>query len=483
MRKPALVGAVLWFAVVSTATAHAEPARASFAGGRGYIRVNRPEPLAAEAVSHFSNVLFLNRCDGGCTFNFGNDNSSTNTSSVGGGFLPEFRWSDAVWDGVVECTRDIFSPFNIVVTDVDPGATEHMEAIVAGEACDLSGSGGWEFQCPFILGVAPFECGYNYIPRSISFTFANDNSYGGGSVESQVNNLCSTIGQEVAHTWGLDHELLASDPMTYLPYNGRRQFADQLVACGEYEGQPHGCGAQVGCGGTPAQQNSVQRIIDRFGASSPTPPTVTITTPADGAQVSPGFQIRAEADETLSRCELRIDSQLVETLDAEPCAFTAPGDLGEGTHQIEVRGYDLQSTPGSASIEVVLGDPCEDDDDCEDEGDGYTCVGGRCVPGSGTPGGLGEECTSDDQCFSGLCLTSGDERRCVESCDLAGDDCPGGFDCLDFDGGGVCWPGAGGEPGGCTTTSSDGRNALPITLGIALAGLLATRRRRRQPRD
>ena len=35
---------------------------------------------------------------------------------------------------------------------------------------------------------------------------------------------CEIMSQEVAHSYGLDHELLASDPMTYLSYNGNRAF-------------------------------------------------------------------------------------------------------------------------------------------------------------------------------------------------------------------------------------------------------------------
>lgn len=482
----AIAGVAIWFGVLAAGTARADDnsselqiANGSFAGGTGYIRVDPPAG-GADSVSHFSNVLYLNRCAGGCNVSYGNDNSSNDTSSVGAGYLAEFRWDDATWNDTVDCVREIFAPFNITVTTDDPGSAEHMEAMVGGHACDLDGGPSWNVQCGFILGVAPFECDYAYIDRSVSFTFANDNSYGSGTHAQNVNSLCSTIGQEVAHTWGLDHELLSSDPMTYLPYNGRRHYQDQSVNCGEYNGQPHGCGAAVGCSGTPSQQNSVEKILERFGPSNPTPPHMTITSPTDGAEVQPGFSVHAEADEDLTKAELRVDNVLVGTDTSAPYRFDTSADLAQGSHHLEVRGYDAQNTPGSAEIDVTIGDMCHGDGDCADQGDNNICVGGQCVPGSGTPGGLGEPCDSDDACFSGLCLTSGDDRRCVESCDLAANDCPDGFDCLNFDGGGVCWPASGDGGGGGCAASDNGGAGWPIGLGLAFA-FAVTRRRRRRP--
>jgi len=430
----------------------------SMVRGKGYVRI--PDPPIEESVAHFSNVLFLNRCASGCTITPGTDNSSTNRSSIISGTvnLSAFRWGDSMWNQVVSCVQDIFSRFDVVVTDVDPGNAEHMEAMVAGLGSQAGAGQG-------VLGFAPFACGY--IPRSISYTFANDNYYA-----NDVNEICATIGQEAAHTWGLDHEILASDPMTYAPYNGRRQFQNQLVQCGEYPQQTHSCG----CGGQ--QQNSVAEITAVFGTGTPTPPHMTINDPADGAQVEPGFPVHAQADESLNKAELRIDNQLVQTISTPPYAFNAPTDLGQGNHRVEVRGFDLQNTPGSAFIDVTIGEPCQTPADCQAQGDNYTCVGGRCVLGEGTPGGLGEPCTGDQECYSGLCLTSGTDMKCVESCNPDNNDCPGGFDCLGFEGGGVCWPGDGGGGGGGCASSDTGGSALPIGLGLAFAGLIVRRRRR-----
>jgi hypothetical protein len=447
-------------------------------GGRGYVPVATPDPVAA--VQHFSNVLFLNRCAGGCTISPGSDNSSSNDSSIlqNTRQLAEFRWSDEVWDGVVACVREVFSPFNVSVTDVDPGAAEHMESMVAGTASQLGFQAG-------VLGIAPFVCGYEYIPRSISYALANENYYGAGSQTRNINELCSTIAQEVAHTWGLDHEIEPSDPMTYASYDGRKQFQDEEIQCGEYPSPQyhHDCGdlGTFTCpGNLPSTQNSFQRITDRFGPADPTPPTVEILEPGDGDEVQPGFLVRAEADETLSKAELRIDNRLVQTVETPPYDFTASADLGEGNHRVEVRAFDLQGTPGSAFVEVVIGEPCEDDDDCAASGDDMVCVGGRCVLGEGGDGGLGDTCTGDAECYSGLCLSDGTDAYCVEGCELESDDCPSGFGCLGFEGGGVCWPGADGGGGGCASSEGGGAGAaLSIGLGLAFAGFVTRRRRGR----
>ena len=424
---------------------------------KGYIMVDPPSPV--EAAQHFSRILFLNRCASGCNITFGTDNSSTNRSSIAQGNLSPWNRGDNTWNQVVACVQEIFAPFDVQVTDVDPGATEHMEAMVAGgSACEVSN----DPQCSQILGFAPATCGY--IPRSISYTFANNGYFNSNT----VNEICATIGQEAAHTWGLDHEYLASDPMTYLPYSGRRHFQNMDPRCGEFS--PRNCY----CGG--ATQNSYDLISQRFGTSVPTPPGITITSPQQGASVEPGFPVRAEANEALVRAELYIDNQLVQTITLPPYAFNAPMSLGEGTHQVRVTGYDAPSeTPGSAMVSVNIGEPCEDDGDCDDQGDNLTCVGGRCVLGEDGEGGLGDACTTDEECFSNLCLSDGVEMRCVESCVPDSDDCPGGYDCLTFDSGGVCWPGQGGG-GGCS--SSGPGSALPIGLGLLFGSLLLRRRRR-----
>ena len=66
---------------------------------------------------------------------------------------------------------------------------------------------------------------------------------------------------------------------------------------------------------------------------------------------------------------------------------------------------------------------------------------------------------------------------CVESCDVAANACPSGFDCLDTGAGaGVCWPG-GEDDGGCSTGTDSSGGAFVMLLG--LSALFVTRKRRK----
>lgn len=106
---------------------------------------------ATAAAQEVSPVLFLNRCPGGCIVNGGPDDARALSSSIpctggascgGGGCsctggaigtftISEFEnaagetgtAADAEWNAVVQCVREIYSPYNITVTDVLPANT------------------------------------------------------------------------------------------------------------------------------------------------------------------------------------------------------------------------------------------------------------------------------------------------------------------------------------------------------------------------
>ena len=407
-------------------------------------------------------LLYLNRCmPDGCEISPGEDDSRNDTSSIVGGlaYLPAFTQDETTWRAVVACVKKTYAWFDIEITDVDPGpATPHFEVMFGGAATDLRNE--W---IPFNAGgVAPGTCW----PLHNAITFVFD------VFEDHVENLCYVAAQESAHALGLDHELLANDPMTYLSYSGHRDFQDQLASCGE--DVPRRCW----CGGE--EQNSFRDIMAIFGPHAPTPPTVTITEPAAGAYVPTGFTVRAEYldDIDVVRAEMLVDGVVLATRTAPPFSFRAPSGITEGAHTLTVRGYDPQGTAGEASIPIEVAPPCMDAAEC---GPGLTCVGGRCVAGPGTAGGLGEACATNAECASEWCGDDGSGLLyCVEACALDGDDCPEGFACEQAaTGGGACWPvppcaGPGGGAAG-----GDGDPALPIGLALGLAALVTRRRRRR----
>jgi hypothetical protein len=238
-----------------------------------YIRVPAaPNTGTSNAVS--SRLVFLHRCQqgGGCPVKFGTvDDSRTDTSSIVSGqrIIGEFTQSDEVWKATVECVKTTFAPFNIQITDQDPGSnTPHFENIVGGKPTDLGRS-----DLQNAGGVAPFTCGE--VPNAIVYTF---DVYG-----ADAEQLCWTSAQEVAHAFGLDHEFLQKDPMTYIQGDLPKRFRDQSSECGELDAR------SCGCPNRP-KQNSYRMIVGLFGPGAPTPPEVTFNSPSDGKEIQPGFR-------------------------------------------------------------------------------------------------------------------------------------------------------------------------------------------------
>jgi uncharacterized protein (TIGR03382 family) len=432
-----------------------------------------------------SNIVYMHRCKGSsCTVRRGSTNSSmspdqssivcregTSCGAAGGGTLSAFSRSEQVWSETLACVKEVFAPFNVVITDQDPGEMPHYEIMVGGTPTQLGfdvGTGG----------VSPATCGT--IPSSLVFVF---DVWG-----NNVNELCATAAQEIAHSWALDHVTDASDPMTYYAYANRRHFKDADVTCGSDCSGGYGPNGET-CTGTTKQvrecscntgptQNSVAMLRELFGDGTPTPPSVAITNPRDGQSVAAGFTIVAGVtdDMGISRVELYLDGRLTKTLTKAPWSFATPDDLTMGEHEIKVIAYDIVNTPTVAISRAIMTPPCAADSDCPAATD--VCIASRCAPGPSVADGLGAACSEAVDCASGSCATTTEGAYCVEPCALGQNQCPDGFGCLDAgedSGMGVCFPGYD-ESGGCNAAGGSG---APVTLGLAFASLLFGRRRRR----
>jgi MYXO-CTERM domain-containing protein len=425
-----------------------------------------------------TNKIFLNRCVGNCMVTQGTTDSRTNRSTVprvGQASLSAFSRGDTVWNNVVSCVRDVFSPFGVEILTTDPGPTvNHFEIMLAGTPGQLglgSGTGG----------VSPFNCNVEYIPNSLVFVF----DVWGNDVED----ICATAAQEIAHSFRLDHVTDASDPLTYFGFNGRKRFKNAQVQCGSDCVGGEGPFGQTCTGSGPSgpqnhtctctgqnTQNSVQVITALFGTGTPTPPNVEITQPKTGDNVMPGFPVAVAAtdDNGISMVELRVNGMMVGAVTQFPYVFNAPTTLGDGTHTVEVTGYDGFGASTKKMVQVIIGKPCKKPSDCPNDTD--VCVGGRCVAGSGVEGGLGTTCAVNGDCRSDQCASDAEGQKfCVEVCDLEKDECPDGFGCIMAGAGGVCWPGAG-DDGGCQSNGSGG--TAGAVLGLTFFALLFTRRRR-----
>ena len=469
MKRTLAVVAVLTMGMVSLANAENQPNIADVPQNPLALPNARPQAtyrfidpglptIEGDGVTAaVSNVIYLNNCKpNGCQVLPGDDNSTTNHSSIPNqaSTVSPWTYSDAVWNQVVDCVKASYAPFGVNIVTTRPASGNYHMAIIAGSPQNVQMQQG-------VGGVSPFSCGY--IPNAVSFSFAA--VYG-----PNVDEICWTVAQETAHSWGLDHKFDNKDPMTYLQSGPTRKvFQNAAGACGEYSARACQCGGST--------MNSFAEILATFGGSTPTPPTVTFTSPKNDDNVAPGFPIRVDIMDDIgaSKAELRIDGQLVSTLTQSPWVWNAPASIGQGTHTLKVTGFDVANTPAEAQIKIVIGAKCMKPGDCASETD--TCVDGRCVAGEGVTGGLGSACTKNEECKSGQCGNDGTNGYCVEMCDPALNACPSGFDCLASGNTGVCWPGAGGGGGGCNTGSDSGGAAF---LAFGLGALLITRRRTRR---
>jgi uncharacterized protein (TIGR03382 family) len=457
MFRHSLMWAVL--AVGTAGTAAADAPRATYRWTDPSLMGSK---WSAPAPANVSHIIFMNNCAGGCTLHSGYDDSTTNTSSVPNGTanISAYAGSSTQWNQLVQCVQQSYAPFNVQIVTTRPAAgTDYHMAIVAGSASEVGESQG-------VLGVSPFTCGY--IQNSISFTFANEEP-------SAIMDLCWTVAQETAHSWGLDHKYDDRDPMTYLSSGpSMKTFQNQAGACGEYSSRQCNCTYdQTGS----AQENSYQLIMATFGPNAPdtSPPTVAITAPANGAAVMAGFPVSANVMDNVGvqMATLKIDGATVTGQSSSGFSWTAPTNLGQGSHHVEVTGVDLAGNTATAAVDVTIGHACTQNSDCTDSSN--VCVGGHCVPGPGAAGGLGTKCTQNSECASGQCASdSTGDSYCVVPCSTTMNTCPGGFGCVASGGtDGVCWPGADGG-GGCASNGSNG--AVLMLLG--LGAVLITRRRK-----
>src|SRR5678815_4468923 len=97
-----------------------------------------------------SPYLYVNRCTGGCQINGGTLNDArTNTSTIpatGPHTITEFKndqgmtgaAADAEWNQILQCMREVYSPFAVQVVDQRPTTgVSYTMAIIAGYSSEI----------------------------------------------------------------------------------------------------------------------------------------------------------------------------------------------------------------------------------------------------------------------------------------------------------------------------------------------------------
>jgi hypothetical protein len=456
------------------------------------LAVDTPLERYATPNAQVSRTLYLERCRGGCQIHKGDNDARTNTSSIPlvqnavvGEFANSARQTgaaaDAEWGQIVQCMKEVYSPYNVVVTDVKPtpGSSYH-EALVAGLPGDIGDNND-------ILGLAPLANDCSAIDNVISFSFANRHPPTG-----YVLNVCWTAAQESAHAFGLDHEysFLAAfagrdsaceDPMTYrTDCGGEKFFRNQAAKCGETAARSCRCGTS---------QNSHQKLISVFGAGTPITgaPSVVLTAPmASSGTLGPVVSAQAGAKRGIARVEVFFNGfKWVETpgarfeVDGQPDPSTynllVPSALPDSIVDVEVVAYDdLNAATASPMVTVTKGGPCATAATCAI---GQKCEAGKCF-WDPPPGELGDSCTYPQFCKTGICRGTKEQLICTQAC-IPGvaDACPVDFACVSVSAtDGVCFFAS--NAGCCSVDRSEQGWLVHGGIAAALLGLVMRRRRR-----
>ena len=311
----------------------------------------RPPSAAGTAKTH---TFFLNY-DGASVKSGFDDNSATDTS-----MFQEFAGNYAPYgDGAkraasFQAVLTDWAPYDVIITDKRPNGVYTM-CINTPDNIYGNGSG--------VLGVAPLDCNDSN-GANIVFAFHSDNDQFPAATQA------TTMSQEIAHAFGLEHVSQPNDIMN--PYNagGDPKFLDQCLTLdggniGIQCGQQH----QQFCGGN--QQNSHKELIWLFGESSPdtTAPTVQITSPADGAMFNAGagFVITATAtdDVAVSAVDLFNNGEFLQSDSTEPFSWDVQS-IPAGNYCFKATARDLANNTADSNqvcVTVVEGsdpDPTTD---------------------------------------------------------------------------------------------------------------------------
>lgn len=429
-----------------------------------------PPPEAAEV----SRILYLNRCSTPCVIRPGSEDARAHTSNIPDGPGPwtisSWSYGDAAWNELVKCVREVYSPYDVLVTDQKPVDVSYNEAIVAGTPNEIGRAG--------IGGVAPGTC--EPTNNTINFTFSG--VYGGDVIE-----ICSTVAQESGHAYGLDHayEYLdgrsaCTDPMTYrTDCGGQRFFRNDRAFCGEYSRESCSCG--------DSSQNSHLTLLNALGPGTPitTPPTIMYVSPPPNTVFPDNrtpFIVTAGAQRGIKRVELWVNnykwSEVPGTAfgrNGQPTVsytLAIPDEVPDGIMDVKIVAKDDIDVATETTVTVTKVAPCADASTCAD---GQRCEAGKCF-WDPPVGEFGDDCTFTQYCTTGICSGTTDKKICTVACVPGSQDsCEAGYDCLETGpGNAICFP-ADDEKTCCSAASG----SSPLQLGLLAFGIVLVLRRRR----
>lgn len=328
-----------------------------------YPRLNTgPRPVEG-GVPPVPWIIFVNF--DGEVLSSGMDSAQDNVTQVpgmGGEFAPYGEGDKR--EAVMQAVRADWAAYNFEVVDQRPAEGEYVMNMT-GPTNPFGGG---------VLGIAPVDCLNQETHSNITFAFHSADDQFSAPITA------TTIGQEVAHSFGLEHVDEPNDIMN--PYNagGDPTFIDECIAVvgGAACPDQH----LVHCNnGVSLEQNAHQELLMMFGPAfvDTEAPTVAILSPFDGmnflvvpAVVSVSATVSDNAG--VASVTLRNNGAVVATLTEPPWSWTVDG-LGEGTYSFEVSALDAAGNEGVAvpvtvTVSEDLPGGTGEDSDGEEETEG-----------------------------------------------------------------------------------------------------------------
>ncbi|MBA3550145.1 MAG: Ig-like domain-containing protein [Nannocystis sp.] len=301
----------------------------------GMLSEQLPEPLQLGPAK--SNVFFINY--DGVTIKYTGqlDNAAQNVSmfqDFARTYLPYGEGAKRA--ASMQAIKADWAKYKVTITDTRPGAGSYTMGVFS--PTNPFGGG--------VLGIAPLDCG-DQLASNIVF------AYHSATDKFQAATQATTMSQEIAHAYGLEHVMEPNDIMN--PYNagGDPAFLNKCLAFDQGGGGIQ-CNAQHAefCNG--AGQNSDAELSALFGQAAPdvAPPKVQITAPTDGAVLPAGsdFDIVVDAsdDVGISKVQLFNNGALLISFDAEP--FTAPAaNIPAGSYCFTATATDLANNKADSN--------------------------------------------------------------------------------------------------------------------------------------
>ena len=299
-------------------------------------------------------------------------------------------------------------PFNIEVTDVDPGSTPHFEVMVAGSPGSSSACSTARHprhrrlpcQSPGMLRERTSRTRSCSTSRTIRSAAAN--------VKLEI---CGTAAQEIAHAWTLDHATPRSDPMTYKATRARCTFKNNIT-CGSDCGNCNGCGSCQRVRRDVLGQQPHLCMCERpdhaeRGHDHHEPVRPRRRDAADGEAQEPDERLGAAArlhdrgrvhlETTASRKSISCSTACTTRADGAAVHVHSPIDARRRAHHhVEAMCATTQQATATASADFIGRHACTTDTDCMMPATSATTR--RASPAPMATGGLGATCTVEPDC-------------------------------------------------------------------------------------